>query len=66
MGPGYPLNQRSDLKFCVRKALGVPTSVQNFIKIGSVVDEYDRETELNRKIQTGGGPNLLLCDPKQI
>ncbi len=36
--------------------------VQNFIKIGSVVDEYDRETDLNKKIQTGGGggPNLLL------
>ncbi len=29
--------------------------MQNFIKIGSVIDEYDRETDLNRKIQRGRG-----------
>ncbi len=28
--------------------------MQNFIKIGSVLDEYERETDLNRKIQRGG------------
>ncbi len=34
--------------------------MQNFTKIGSVVDEYEQETDLNRKIQTRGGedPNF--------
>ncbi len=35
--------------------MGVAITVQNVSKIGSVVDEYEQQTDLNRKIQTRGG-----------
>ncbi len=35
--------------------MGVPITVHNFTKIGSVVNEYEQEADLNRKIQRGGG-----------